>query len=403
MDQKKLVAIGGIVVVIAFMIAFYATGGAQVQVTNHVEDQTQVQTLDVQQVDDPEPLVLATDVDKRSLGYSIDVNGKTLVTVNTLEEAQRLLEAVKGKYVDDPSRIISYSYQENVELILREVQANSILPEEEATNYVLAGSEELETYVVSAGDTIWDIAQKKGLSVNKIVLANPQVDVNRLQIGHQLNLNIPVAYINVHTVEEKVYSERIPYEVVYENSDKLNIGERQTKKSGVYGVKESKVLVTRQNGIVIDQESLGEEVVKEPENAVILAGIKIPGNSIASAFVNPSTGNLTSRFGSRWGRQHTGIDIGTPIGTPIMASEDGTVTIAGWVRGYGYSVYINHAEGYQTIYAHASKLLVKQGDTVKKGQIIALSGDTGNTTGPCVHFEVLKNGKPVDPEPFVNY
>jgi murein DD-endopeptidase MepM/ murein hydrolase activator NlpD len=111
----------------------------------------------------------------------------------------------------------------------------------------------------------------------------------------------------------------------------------------------------------------------------------------------PVAGPVTSGFGSRWGRMHDGIDIGVSEGTPVHAAAAGTVIYAGWMSGYGNIVVIDHGNGLSTAYAHNSQLMVGQGATIGKGSVIALSGNTGHSTGPHVHFEVRVNGSPVDP------
>ena len=111
----------------------------------------------------------------------------------------------------------------------------------------------------------------------------------------------------------------------------------------------------------------------------------------------PAAGPVTSGFGSRWGRTHEGIDIGVGPGTPVHAAAAGTVIYAGWMSGYGNIVVIDHGNGLSTAYGHNSSLVVAQGASVGKGFVIALSGSTGHSTGPHVHFEVRVNGAPVDP------
>ena len=111
----------------------------------------------------------------------------------------------------------------------------------------------------------------------------------------------------------------------------------------------------------------------------------------------PAAGPVTSGFGSRWGRMHEGIDIGVGSGTPVHAAAAGTVIYAGWMSGYGNIVVIDHGNGLSTAYGHNSSLVVAQGASVGKGFVIALSGSTGHSTGPHVHFEVRVNGAPVDP------
>ncbi len=104
----------------------------------------------------------------------------------------------------------------------------------------------------------------------------------------------------------------------------------------------------------------------------------------------------------KYERMHTGIDIGAPKGANILAANSGTVIMAGWSTGYGNRVVIDHGGGIATLYAHCSKMLVYVGQGVEKGQVIALIGETGWATGPHLHFEVMKEGKRVDPLDFVN-
>jgi murein DD-endopeptidase MepM/ murein hydrolase activator NlpD len=117
----------------------------------------------------------------------------------------------------------------------------------------------------------------------------------------------------------------------------------------------------------------------------------------------PVTGPISSRYGTRvhpvyGGRRfHDGIDIAVSVGTPVRAAADGVVTWSGDKGGYGLTVIIDHGNGLETFYAHNSRLVAKRGSEVKKGQIIAYSGNTGVSTGPHLHYEVRKAGKSVDP------
>jgi murein DD-endopeptidase MepM/ murein hydrolase activator NlpD len=121
------------------------------------------------------------------------------------------------------------------------------------------------------------------------------------------------------------------------------------------------------------------------------------GAPSASGFVWPVHGVLTSYYGWRWGRMHEGIDLAVPNGTPVVASAAGTVIVAGWMGGYGNLVVVDHGGGVATAYAHNTSVTVGPGQQVAQGQLIAYSGNTGNSTGPHVHFEVRVNGAAVDP------
>ncbi|MFQ3679471.1 MAG: peptidoglycan DD-metalloendopeptidase family protein [Pseudanabaenaceae cyanobacterium] len=131
-------------------------------------------------------------------------------------------------------------------------------------------------------------------------------------------------------------------------------------------------------------------------------------NIQSAALVWPLVGTLTAGFGWRihpitnQRRLHKGIDIAAPIGTPILAAADGTVVAADWDDGYGNFVELQHADGNRTLYAHAHRLLVQKGMTVRQNQAIAEVGSTGRSTGPHLHFEVLAAGTtPVDPMAFL--
>ncbi|NJM97567.1 MAG: peptidoglycan DD-metalloendopeptidase family protein [Phormidesmis sp. RL_2_1] len=123
--------------------------------------------------------------------------------------------------------------------------------------------------------------------------------------------------------------------------------------------------------------------------------------------LQPSQGPITSRFGNRYhpvlgySRFHAGTDFGAPHGSPIWAAETGVVIFSGWYGGYGNAVIIDHGGGLTTLYGHASKLHVSEGQTVRKGDIIANIGTTGLSTGPHLHFEVRRNGEPTDPMAFL--
>jgi murein DD-endopeptidase MepM/ murein hydrolase activator NlpD len=119
----------------------------------------------------------------------------------------------------------------------------------------------------------------------------------------------------------------------------------------------------------------------------------------ATGFRWPARGRVIAGFGPKpTGQQNDGINLAVPEGTPVKAADDGTVAYAGnELKGYGNLVLIRHANGYVTAYAHASELLVKRGDSVKRGQVIAKSGQTGNVSSPQLHFEVRKGATPVDP------
>lgn len=145
-----------------------------------------------------------------------------------------------------------------------------------------------------------------------------------------------------------------------------------------------------------------------PEIASKMGRVTRAGNGgksykkIPISFIKPIQATITSRFGSRWGTNHKGLDYGAAMGTPIKAAAEGTVTFAGWNSGgYGYLVIISHGNGVQTYYGHCSELLCKVGDYVYAGDKIAKVGNTGDSQGSHLHFEIRVNDVAYNPEYYI--
>jgi murein DD-endopeptidase MepM/ murein hydrolase activator NlpD len=163
---------------------------------------------------------------------------------------------------------------------------------------------------------------------------------------------------------------------------------------------------------IIRERSVAERAVRElqedsAELAVLIQRLQGRGPGLRggglAAFLLPLRGPFTSRFGLRthplFGRRHfhTGVDIAAPRGTPVRAAMDGTVLYAGWYGGYGKLVVVDHGQGLSTLYGHLSVISVNAGSRVTRGQVIGRVGSTGYSTGPHLHYEVRRNGRPVDP------
>jgi murein DD-endopeptidase MepM/ murein hydrolase activator NlpD len=141
----------------------------------------------------------------------------------------------------------------------------------------------------------------------------------------------------------------------------------------------------------------GATVLSEPVSA--------PGHASGCTGVRclswPLRGVIYARFGVRGGESHDGVDLAAPEGTPIAAAAAGKVLYAGEQQGYGTLVILQHEDGTVTLYAHNKENVVKEGQAVEQGQVVARVGVSGRTTGPHVHFEVRRNNKPIDPMPLL--
>lgn len=120
--------------------------------------------------------------------------------------------------------------------------------------------------------------------------------------------------------------------------------------------------------------------------------------------LNPVDGTISAGFGWRvnpWPEFHQGLDLAADYGTPVRAAADGVVQTAGWDGGFGIKVAVDHLNGYQTWYAHLSRVAVRPGERVRKGQTIAFVGATGEATGPHLHYQVMLNGAAINPAPYL--
>lgn len=147
-----------------------------------------------------------------------------------------------------------------------------------------------------------------------------------------------------------------------------------------------------------DDEDNAEEFIPKRRNGLFFA----PRSSNPPQLVMPAPGRVSSRFGKRGRKLHKGIDIVANVGTPIVAAADGEVIFSGRQRGYGTTLVVDHGQ-FMTLYAHASKLIARNGDRVRQGDFIAKVGRTGNARGAHLHFELRdQNNKPIDPLRYVD-
>jgi len=273
----------------------------------------------------------------------------------------------------------SYRPIRNTTLLFQAPVPHTTIPEREQTGVI--------TYTVRPNDTLWSISQAFELRVETIAWANPEVeqDPDLLSVGQVLNV-LPVDGI-YYTVKSGDTVEKLA-KTYKTTADKI-IGLEFNQLSPP-----SYTLTIGQKLIVVD----GTKPVPKPRAIYYplqVVGTPPKGAPVGSGrFMWPVVGYWMRGFSS----YHYGIDIANAIGTPVYAADDGYVMLAGqdtW--GYGLQVIIDHGNGYKTRYAHLSKILVKAGQAVKRGEKIGLVGSTGRSTGPHLHFEIIKGGVRVDP------
>ncbi|MEW6607691.1 MAG: M23 family metallopeptidase [bacterium] len=238
-------------------------------------------------------------------------------------------------------------------------------------------------YTVRPGDTLSEIAHKQGLKIDTIVSANRNIKgIASLRAGQKLRL----------PNQDGVFH-------------KVGKGETISNISTTYKISPEKILDAND--------------ISKPKDLMAGKEIFIPGAKLLPAtkeyivggmgFIRPIKGGwFSSGYGYRRDpfngqiRFHTGVDIGSYQGTSIMAAKSGEVINSGWITGYGNIVIIKHSGGYVTKYAHNSRNLVSKGMYVRQGEVIALVGSTGRSEGSHLHFEICKNGHPVNPASFIS-
>lgn len=290
--------------------------------------------------------------------------------------------------------IIGIGFKEDVEIIETYVSKVQIDNYEEAVELVTKEKEESKVYEVVEGDTLGAIAANFDFTVAELLAMNPDFsETGLINIGDRLVVTVPEPELSVVVTEQKSYQEEFSLPVQYVYNDSQYTTYSNVISEGSAGYRAVVADICYENGIEVSRTIIKEEVTTQATPKIVEVGTLTP-----PTFIKPiSGGYLTSTFGPRWGSFHSGVDWGCGIGTSVYASCSGTVTQAGWFGGYGYCVTISHGNGMQTRYAHLSKILVSRGERVTQGEVIAYSGNTGNSTGPHIHFEIIEGGVKVNP------
>ena len=335
----------------------------------------------------------------------IKVNDQVIVALATKEEAERILSDLKKTYTPAEGTSVEKIYfGENVTIEEVSTETSNLKSYEDAMKLIQQGTEEVKVHEVEQGESCWSISKKYGLTVEDLVKANPGINPEKLKLQQKLSLVVPKPLITIATIEKTRVDEKIPFDIEFEETAVLFKGETRIKVEGKDGNRQILAEIVKHNGIEVSRNVLEENILESPKKQVVLKGTKNPPPKVGTGtFGNPTRGSLSSRFGWRWGKKHEGIDIAAKIGTAIHATDGGKVVFSGTRSGYGKLIILDHGGGYQSYYAHNSKNVVAVGAKVHKGQKIAEVGNTGRSTGPHLHFEVRKNGTPVNPLKYVKY
>lgn len=337
--------------------------------------------------------------------YKITKSENEAEMVGEAEPSQDVAEAVEqgndstqGEVAPEDG-ILGIGFEEEIEVVETYASADEITDLDTAIGMVTKDQEKNKVYEVISGDCLSVVAEKNNTTVSKIVAMNELLDEDSvLQIGDEIVVTVPEPELSVLVTEQTTYEEEYELPVEYVENDSWYTNQEKVMQEGSTGYREVTAKVKLRNGEETNREVVKENVIKEAIPTIIQKGTQEP-----PTYVKPiSGGRMSSGFGKRWGRMHEGIDWACPVGTAVKASCSGTIVSAGWSNGYGYCITIKHSDGKQTRYGHLSKILVSAGDSVSQGEKIALSGNTGRSTGPHIHFEIIVNGNQVNPLNYLN-
>lgn len=329
--------------------------------------------------------------------YSIIVDGEVVFALASDELAKDTLEEHAKSLAEENAEL---TFLSDVEISHIFVPKTMLKTKESGLMMLKEGKH--THYTAKEGDTIESISQKHNISIETLLLSNTIYDGENID-GKVFDIYTGEPVISYKTVLYSCEMQTLPHETVTQKDDSKYEGTTNIKQEGKDGKKEVKAYITKVNGIETERDIISEIIISDPVSQIEVIGTKTPPTPVGTGdFSVPASGQLSSRYGSRWGRNHDGIDFSANEGTPIYAADNGTVIYSQFNDGgYGNLIEIDHANGYSTYYAHCSKLAVKEGDVVAKGDLIGYVGNTGRSTGSHLHFEVRKNGVPCDPMEFI--
>ena len=321
------------------------------------------------------------------------VDGEFIGAVKDPTKLKAALASLKAPY-ENGNENRTVSFVENVSVLDGIFFADTVVPDQELADLVVSEVSGAKYYTVASGDNPWGIAQKNGITYSTLLALNGVDSFKSLFVGDVVQVGASVPFLQVKYVERATRQVEIPFTTKIEKNNNMTLGTTKISQKGEKGLKEELVESVYVDGMLQSETVVQSTVLKEPVQQITQQGTVWNGTVVrggSGKLIWPTAAGRVSRGFAGQYPAHNGVDIAAPIGTYIYAADSGVVTRALYTNvGYGIYCIVEHG-GYQTLYAHCSRLIVSVGQQVQKGQIIAYVGSTGNSTGPHLHFEV-KNG-----------
>ncbi|MBQ8683509.1 MAG: M23 family metallopeptidase [Clostridia bacterium] len=359
--------------------------------------------------------ILRTAGDSIAEATGLYVDGAFLGAMVSHTDLEGVLEDIKNVYYDKNNKNQRAEFIQKVELVDGLYPTSTVGEADDINKILTAETVVKKTYTVQAGDTLSTIAVKNDMTTAQLRAMNPAyANTDMVKIGDVLTVQRPQTFLRVKVIETIYYTEKIAYntQTVYNDSKYVTYSKVKTK--GQEGSQDVVAEVTYLDGLESSRKVISKTVTKQPVTKVVEVGTKKVtaqgGNTVVQGD-GVATGNwcwpvpVCHRVYQGYHRGHLAIDISsgpTPVfNTPCLAADGGKVVYAGWYYDYGYYIKIDHGNGLYTTYAHLNSIGVVVGQQVSRGQQIGRVGNTGNSKGPHLHFEVIKNGVRVNPLNYV--
>lgn len=300
---------------------------------------------------------------------------------------------------NEPEGLTDISFQQSVSVIKTTADASQISTLDEAVEAVTKEKAEKTIYEVVVGDCLSTIAADNGITLSELYDLNVGVtEDTKLMPGDQLTITVPTPELSVVTTQRATYEETYNADIEYIDNDSMYRGTSNVIQEGTDGYRRVTADIVNVDGKESSRTIITQTIIEESQPRIIELGTKTPPTYIKPIY----GGSFSSAFGYRWGKLHAGVDWSCPQGTPVMATAPGRVIRAGSYGGYGYCVDIQHENGVMSRYGHLSSIKVSVGEYVEQYSVIAYSGNTGDSTGPHLHFEIRMGGTPVNPLNHIN-
>lgn len=354
---------------------------------------------------------LLADCDNMIEGIAVYVNGALMAGSLNEAEVYAVLDEIKNSYIGK-NEATKVEFVDDVVPQEELVPITQVYNKKDLKKILLGKNKRKEVYEVQEGDSFAYIAEKFDMTEKELDDINKEIN-KKITIGDKINVLNSQQKIRVRTEYIEKYIAEIDYKTKEVKDNNRYKGQKVITQQGVPGEMETTSTVIKINDEELDRIPITEKRKKQPVTKVVAIGTRQAPKELPvvddyisadnSGWIRPCSGPVTSKMGYRWGRLHAGYDIGGKYGAGIYAATGGKVLSAKYDGAYGNCVKVSVGNGTVVLYAHMSKMSVKAGQIVEKGQLLGRIGSTGRSTGPHLHFEVRVNGVAVNPAKYVKF